>query len=208
MATLADRVLSALVDAGTCLDDDQLAAVLGVRRQAINQVCRSLEIQGQLARPVSVGNKIQNCLIGSPSQPRPAPAITTSPTGLLKEDEVKAAVRDYLTAHGYEVVVAWGHERGIDIEARRSEERILIEAKGEASLQPQNANYFLGALGELLQRLDDPDAFYGLGLPDNRQYHGLVDRLPTLARERLNLVVFFVRRSDEGFVVSPNIDFD
>ena len=137
--------------------------------------------------------------IRPPIQPRPV-RVPPSPTGLLKEDEVKAAVRDYLTAHGYEVVVAWGHERGIDIEARRTGE-FLIEAKGEVSSQQQQANYFLGALGELVQRLDDPDTPYGLALPDNRRYRGLVDRLPPLARERLNLVVFFVRRSDEGFVV-------
>ena len=193
------------------MDDGELAVVLGVRHQSINGECHRLESQGRIARRVSVGRKIQNCLPGSPppSPTPPPPSRPARPTALLKEDEVKAAVSDYLTAHGYEVAVAWGHQRGIDIEARQVNERnILIEAKGEVSLQPQQVNYFLSALGELVQRLNDPHAFYGLALPDNRQYRGLVDRLPPLARERLRLIVFFVRRSDEGFVVTPFPDRD
>lgn len=200
--TLAERISDALVAAGKPLDDNQLAAELGVKRQAVNQVCRSLAAQGRIARGVSVGNKIQNVLLAEPSAPRPERRSSERPSGLLKEDEVKAAVRDHLATQGFEVAVAWGHERGIDIEAHRGLERILLEAKGEAGLQPQQVNYFLGALGELIQRMDDPDAFYGLALPDNRQYRGLVDRLPSLARERLNLMVFFVQRSEEGLIVS------
>ena len=104
---------------------------------------------------------------------------------------------------GTNVRVAWGRQRGIDIEATRSEppDRLVIEAKGEATLQPQQVNYFLGALGELLQRMNDPNARYGLALPDNRQYRGLVQRLPTLVWTRLNLIVFFVRRLPDGYDV-------
>jgi len=46
-------------------------------------------------------------------------------------------------------------------------------------------------LGELVQRIEDPHASYGIALPDNRQYRGLVDRLPALAKERLRLAVFW-----------------
>ena len=62
-------------------------------------------------------------------------------------------------------------------------------------------NYFLRALGELLQRMNDPDARYGLAFPDNRQYRGLVDRLPKLAKQRLGLVVYFVRREEGRLAV-------
>lgn len=71
----------------------------------------------------------------------------------------------------------------------------MLEAKGEVLLQPQQVNYFLGTLGELVQRMDDPDTTYGLALPDNRQYRGLVSRLPSLARDRLGLRVLFVSLS-------------
>jgi hypothetical protein len=51
----------------------------------------------------------------------------------------------------------------------------------------------LQALGELVQRMDEPASQYGLALPDNARYRGLVDRLPALARQRMHLTVFFVR---------------
>ena len=68
--------------------------------------------------------------------------------------------------------------------------RALIEAKGEVASQPQQATYSLGALRGLVQRLDNPKAEYGLALPDNSQYRGLVGRLPKHAVERLGLTVF------------------
>jgi hypothetical protein len=98
-------------------------------------------------------------------------------------------------------MVAWGRERGIDIEAHRPGGRLLIEAKGEAALAPQQVNYFLGAIGELIQRMTDPDAEYGLALPDNKQYRGLVSRLRQLARERLRLRFLFVKTTSDGFDV-------
>jgi len=100
------------------------------------------------------------------------------------------------------VVVRWGRERGIDIEARGIEGRWVFEAKGEVALPPQQVNYFLGGLGEHVQRMSDPEAKYGLALPDNRQYRGLVARLPQLALNRLALSLFFVRRSDAGLRVT------
>ncbi len=182
------------------MDDDELARLVGVRREAVNQVCRRLEADGQLMRRKAVGSKIQNLISGTAPIPTPVAPIERS-DGLLSEDEVKAAVRDYLEGQGYTVAVAWGHERGIDIEARKDGDRLLIEAKGEVALQPQQANYFVGALGELVQRLADPEARYGLALPNNRQYRGLVNRLPALARERLHLVVFMVTRTPQGMTV-------
>jgi hypothetical protein len=66
----------------------------------------------------------------------------------------------------------------------------------------QQGNYFLHALGELIQRIDDPGARFGLALPDNERYRGLVKRLPALARERIDLVVYMVSRSADGFAVT------
>lgn len=194
MATLADRILASLRDGPA--DDDALAVRLGVVRQAVNQAARRLERDGLLARSVGAGGKLENRLprdpAPSPPEPRPGDGL------LLSEDAVKAAVSEHLTAQGWAVTVAWGRQRGIDIEARRGGEHLIIEAKGEVTLPPQQVNYFLGALGELVQRMDDPAADYGLALPDNRQYRGLVERLPALAKQRLNLVVFFVGRSTDG----------
>jgi hypothetical protein len=77
-------------------------------------------------------------------------------------------------------------------------EVLLLEAKGSAQNPPQQVNYFLGALGELLQRMSEPSAAYGLALPDNAQYCGLASRLPPLVWERLNFTVLFVSKTAGG----------
>jgi len=56
-------------------------------------------------------------------------------------------------------------------------------------------NYFLG---ELLQRMSDPEATYGLASLDSRQYLGLAARLPALAWQRLRLTGLFVSKGDAG----------
>jgi hypothetical protein len=136
---------------------------------------------------------------GEPAASPPKPQADQS--GPIAEDEVKRAVAAHLEAQGFSVQVAWGGARGIDIEARRGAERLVLEAKGKVANPPQQVNYFLNALGELVQRMDDPHTRYGLALPDNRQYRRLVGRLPAHARERLGLVVFFVRREGNRFAV-------
>ena len=60
MAKTAQRILDTLASSHKPLDDDQLAALLGVRRQAINQVCRRLDRDGQLQRHAVSGAKIVN----------------------------------------------------------------------------------------------------------------------------------------------------
>ena len=207
VATIAERILEAIRYAP--LDDDVLAKRLGVtQRQSINQVARKLEAQGKLKRVVGPDGKIVNVLVDRQTASGPPAAalrVTSAQTrSPISEDEVKGAVRDHLEAGGFEVHVAWGRVRGIDIEANNSDgRRYVIEAKAETGTSgPQQVNYFLGMLGELLQRMDDPGAAYGIALPDNSQYRGLVERLPQLARERLGLVVFWVVRGGSGFVVT------
>lgn len=200
MPTLAERIIETL-KSGDPLDDAHLAKLLGVQHQAVNQTCRKLVDQGKLKRSKSVGGTIQNHLTDQALIETPPPPL--SPTGgMLAEDEVKKAVSYHLRTQGYAVEVAWGHHPGVDIEANRSGDRILVEAKGEVALNPQQHNYFVGALGELVQRLADPDARYGLALPDNKQYRNLVKKLPPLARQRLDLVVYFVSRTESGYAVT------
>jgi hypothetical protein len=84
----------------------------------------------------------------------------------ITEDEVKEAVRAYLTGRGFDVSVAWDRVRGIDIDDARHADgrRYLIEAKDEVGKSgPQQVNYFVGMLGELVQRMDDVQASYGIG---------------------------------------------
>lgn len=211
MATIAERILEAIRHAP--LDDDLLARRLGVsQRQTINQTARRLEAQGKLRRVVGPDGKIVNTLTDSTRSPGPSVADTRPATrtrvGRITEDEVKAAVRDHLTSQGFEVKVAWDRTPGIDIDGRHPDgRRHVIEAKGETGTTgAQQVNYFIGMLGELVQRMNDEHAEYGIALPMNRQYRGLVDRLPRLARDRLRLNVFWVDRTMEGqFTVTHEV---
>lgn len=191
--------LNALKERGW-LHDGELASMLGVGPEVIKQVIRSLTTEGYVGRFPGKKGKFVTALTSKALtrlyQHRPD---ADPPTGeRLSEDQVKRAVATHLESGGWTVQVAWGRTPGIDIEARRRGERLVIEAKGEAGLQPQQHNYFVGALGELVQRLDEPNARYGLALPNHRQYHGLVDRLPDEAKKRLNFIVFWVERGPDG----------
>jgi len=203
VATIAERILEAVRYAP--LDDDLLAKRLGItQRQSINQTARRLEAQGKLRRVVGPDGKIVNMLTEHGGNPGPSVDETRPSTrpipDRITEDEVKTAVRDHLASQGFEVQVAWDRTPGIDIDARHpSGSRHVIEAKAETGTSgPQQANYFIGMLGELLQRMDDDSATYGIALPENRQYRGLVDRLPRLARDRIGLNIFWVARSSDG----------
>lgn len=202
--SLGSHILRTLKRSSVPLDDDELAQALGVVRQQINQAARGLEKSKKLIRVKGPEGKLINILNDRPGRKiaatleRTPPSPSGSDSSRITEDEVKLAIRDHLASQGYQVEVAWDRSPGIDIEACRGEERLVIEAKGEASLQPQQHNYFVNALGELVQRMDDAHARYGLALPNHRQYHGLVERLPQVARNGLNFVVFWVERGPDG----------
>jgi hypothetical protein len=211
VATIAERILEAIRYAP--LDDDQLAKRLGIsQRQSINQTARRLEAQGKLRRVFGPDGKIVNKLTKHGANPGP-PVEETRPVtrpgpDRITEDEVKMAVRDHLASQSFEVQVAWDRTRGIDIDARHpGGRRYVVEAKAETGTSgAQQVNYFVGMLGELLQRMDDDSASYGIALPENPQYRGLVDRLPRLARDRIGLNIFWVaRRSDGSFTVRREV---
>ena len=88
----------------------------------------------------------------------PVPAARRGRAVSLSEDEVRQGAKEYLEAAGFHVTVAWGRQRGIDIRAVSGAEVMLLEAKGSAMNPPRQVNYFLGTLGELLQRMSDPAA--------------------------------------------------
>ncbi len=83
----------------------------------------------------------------------------------IAEDEVKAAMKSTLEGRGYEVHVKWGKKSGSDILAVIGTNRLIIEAKGEGSTRQMLGNYFLNALGEILQRMSESGIEYGIALP-------------------------------------------
>jgi len=58
-------------------------------------------------------------------------------------------------------------------------------------------NYFIGILGETLQRMDDPASKYSISLPDVPQFRRLWSRLPHLAKKRTGITVLFISAKGE-----------
>jgi hypothetical protein len=200
MMTLADRIFE-LLKQSPGLTDRQIADTLmgaGRPQQSINIACRSLERRGVLSRQRTSTGCIANYL--TDREPR-LPATQTQQTVVtrdagLSEDAIKRILEEWLIAQGWNVKVAWGHDRGIDIDARRAKERWVIEVKGQGSLNPMRANCFLGILGETPQRMEDANAKYSIALPDIEQFRSLWRRLPLLAKSRSEITALFV--SEDG----------
>ena len=171
------------------------------KQQPTNQACRELESIGKLRRSLRrdgrIGNYPVSELYVSPVRPvgntKTEVSTNTTTSDSLQEDEVKACLEEWLNATGWRTEIAWGKERGVDIEAvGRDGQRWLIEVKGCGSRQPMRVNYFVAVLGESLQRMDDPNARYSIAFPDMAQFHGLWDRLPQLAKDRTGITALFV----------------
>lgn len=118
----------------------------------------------------------------------------------LNEDEVKAAMKSALEARGYEVRVKWGQKPGSDIEATLGG-KLIIETKGEGAYRQMLGNYFLQALGEILQRMSDPGASYGIAVPAHSSYIELILKLPKRVRQALQLDFYLVRPMDTTYEV-------
>jgi hypothetical protein len=206
MGKLGDRIREFLVNNPGLTDREIANAVVGrqSRQQPINQECRRLETNGHLVRRRRedglIGNYLSENRAISPQRAdepvKERAVLATRPPvsddSQLSEDEVKTALKDWLDSRGWTTKVAWARERGIDIEARQGSQRWVIEAKGCGSLQPMRVNYFLMMLGELLQRMDDPETKYSIALPNMKQYRGLWERLPALAKQRTTISMLLV----------------
>ena len=203
--TLKEQILIYIADHPGATDTDMEKAFNAVHQQ-VNYACRMLEKDGKLIRrkPVA-GGLIGNypapaeVSVGSDAFANPNARMTatrqTEP--VPEEEDIKQILTDKLTSEGWSVTTAWGHAPGVDIDARRGDERWLIEVKGPGSRPQMRVNYFLSMLGEVLQRMDDPNARYSIALPDMPQYHGLWERLPSLAKQRTGIDALFVNGDGE-----------
>ncbi|MFH1445849.1 MAG: MarR family transcriptional regulator [Chloroflexota bacterium] len=197
MATLRERIVIYLQNYPGSTDREITDALNGhsAPQQPVNQTCHKLENTGILIRRKRPDGLIGNYLTSNAS----TFAISQKPLvnqkavdDHLTEGNVKKTLEKWLVNQGWQVQVAWGHSHGIDIDAKRGMQRWVIEVKGGGSLQPMRVNYFLGVLGEVLQRMDDPDASYSIAFPDMQQFRNLWDRLPSLAKKRTQITALFV----------------
>jgi hypothetical protein len=148
MATLAERILVEL-QAGD-LDDDELAARLGVVRQAVNLTCRRLEQQGRLKRIGGVGFKIRNRVASSTAgpppgasspavaQPRETPALSPSnvTSGAAFETHARAVLSEAwgVELTGRVVTLRGGVTHSFDLVS--PDESIVGDAKWFKDLKP------------------------------------------------------------------------
>jgi len=204
--TNIQKIIHSLTHNGPQCDDCLSESARITPRQTVNQICRGLAQQNVIERerygycPRCGRHKITNHPSKSAAPRRNAPPPSPQPTGrprnhdveALSEDEIKKVLAEHLERSGWTVQVAWGGAQGVDIDARQGEARWLIEVKGPGSRPPMRVNYFLAILGELLQRMDDPQARYSIALPDLPQYRRLWERLPTLAKTRTGIDALFV----------------
>lgn len=198
-----DEILKAILEQPGITDRRLAEAILGAGtpQQRVNGYCRDLAAQGRILRKLRPDGLIGNFLVAEYTPQPDGVLLKLTPKRLqsqqlaelfLSEDELKRILERWLTAQGWTVEIAWARSPGIDLLARKDGKRWIIEAKGQGSLAPMRVNYFLGALGETLQRMDDPSATYSVAFPDVKQFRNLWSRLPQLARERTQISALFV----------------
>ncbi len=202
MASLKERIL-ALISQEPGLTDREITDRLEGKnaiQQPINQAAHQLKVLGKLVRRHRSDGLIGNYPAIPMDEATFIPQQTLVPTTpnqgvLLSEDDLKRTLQDWLVSSGWRVDVKWAKEHGIDIEAFKNGTRWIIEVKGSGSLNAMRVNYFLGILGETLQRMNDPNALYSIALPDLAQFRGLWQRLPNLAKQRTTITALFVSES-------------
>jgi hypothetical protein len=128
----------------------------------------------------------------SPMPLMPATSGIADRAGGSTEDEVKASLVMMLATQGWSTEVAWGKARGVDIAASKDGQRWLIECKGSGSLAPMQNNYFVGVIGEIVQRMADPEAKHSIAFPDLAKFRRLWSELPKHVKQTLKVTALFV----------------
>ena len=121
----------------------------------------------------------------------------------FSEDRVKERSRLWLRSEGWKTKISWGKKRGIDVLAISGNRKWIIEAKGEGSRTQMRLNYFVALLGEILQRMDDPNAKYSVALPYLDRYKKLWDCLPSNAKSRLRITFLLVPKRGRIVELQP-----
>jgi len=116
----------------------------------------------------------------------------------LPEKKIKRILENFLTSQGWKYKDDELMNHCIDIEAQRGKEKWIIEIKGAETLTPAIVISFVSVLGKILQRMNDQKCKYSIALPDEKPFRRLWERLPKLAKSRIQITALFV--SAEGYV--------
>jgi hypothetical protein len=208
--TVADDVIRSLRGQPAGLTDAELAAALGKGRRHINKTCHVMADQWLTTRE-DILRGIVNKAAGQKSHP----VATSRPAKRTDQDwawegNVQSRLVTHLVAHGWSIVQVADtarQERGIDIDAKRDGQRLLIEVKGWPSttyargeragqLKPARPNtqathWFAEAFTTLIRRGAEPDTRLAIGLPDMPRYRALLGEA-AWALQPLDITVYLV----------------
>lgn len=176
-------------------DKDLAEVVIGRTNSPryVNQTCRTLVTRGIILR-----NKRPDGLIGNWLNTNSMNlSQTLDPVDEISDKKIKKGLETFLKSQGWETKIAWGFTHGIDIEATQGTHRWIIEVKGYETLNLLPANIFVSVLGEIIQRMEDPECKYSIALPDIEPFRRLWARLPAVAIERTRLTALFVTNNNQ-----------
>jgi hypothetical protein len=88
-----EQVLALLAEVGLALDDDDIGGRLGINRHYVNTICRTLAVEGVVAREPGPDGKLHNRLVSpGPVGDGPPPAPRTSRSRLRRADRARRNV--------------------------------------------------------------------------------------------------------------------
>ena len=194
--TIRDHIIAFLQAHPAGVDDDQLAAALGLKqRQQANSRCRQLASEGLVHRQM-INGKIHNIWAVHPSVglPPPPPIIQVAPSLLADgarhwfwEGNVQATVARYLVSQSciiHALADTATKARGKDIVAERNEQPLWLTVKGypvgTAKTRPstQAGHWFKQAIFDIIAyRGENASAELGLVLPDFPRYRSLARKI-------------------------------
>ena len=136
MPSVPEQILEAVAKWPGMTDREMTNQLRGrsAQQQPVNQAARALDAKGQLLRKKRddglIGNYPGDAIVHVVT---PKPGTKNHDVEALSEDEIKKVIDDWLKADGWTTDVAWGRAQGIDIDAKRGNERWIIEVKGPSS---------------------------------------------------------------------------
>ena len=128
-----------------------------------------------------------------------------------KEKNVQVVIRNRLKKKGFKITAdSHNSGHGVDLKMYHPKQRYywIIEVKGYPrgySETAQRQNYFWQVLGQILGRMTQENACYGICLPDHEFYRKKInDDNLKIARRRLYLSFFLVTKDKQIFKLSPS----
>ena len=111
-----------------------------------------------------------------------------------QEDEIKDIFKNYFEKRGWKITALnKGNKRGVDFEAKKDNLCWKIEVKSEYKSQQTTNSSFLQVWGEILQRMDSCDTYYGVAFPDTQLYRQLCEKITSEAKKRIKVFILFVK---------------